>query len=77
MVSIWFAQLLQNILRSTELHLTVDCRGLITDCKDLCQKQHYYNVSFIHTHIYIASISLPSGVNFGYVKLYSLEIDHH
>ncbi|CAL9246465.1 unnamed protein product [Arabidopsis halleri] len=31
-------QLLQNIIRSTELHFPADCRDLSTDCKDLCQK---------------------------------------
>ncbi|CAB88355.1 putative protein [Arabidopsis thaliana] len=32
------AKLLQNIIRSTELHFPADCRDLSTDCKDLCQK---------------------------------------
>ncbi|VVB05599.1 unnamed protein product [Arabis nemorensis] len=31
-------QLLQNIIRSTELHFPADCRDLSIDCKDLCQK---------------------------------------
>ncbi|XP_023637880.1 serine/threonine-protein kinase ATG1b isoform X5 [Capsella rubella] len=31
-------QLLQNIIRSTDLHFPADCRDLSTDCKDLCQK---------------------------------------
>ncbi|CAN6929964.1 unnamed protein product, partial [Brassica oleracea var. botrytis] len=44
-------QLLQNILRSTELHLTVDRRDLSTDCKDICQEQYQCIVSFIHRHL--------------------------
>ncbi|AEC09455.1 Protein kinase domain [Arabidopsis thaliana x Arabidopsis arenosa] len=31
-------QLLQNIIRSTELHFPGDCRDLSLDCIDLCQK---------------------------------------
>ncbi|KFK34640.1 hypothetical protein AALP_AA5G172200 [Arabis alpina] len=31
-------QLLQNIIRSKELHFPAECRDLSTDCKDLCQK---------------------------------------
>ncbi|XP_010515900.1 PREDICTED: serine/threonine-protein kinase ATG1b-like isoform X3 [Camelina sativa] len=31
-------QLLQNIIRSTDLHFPADCRDLSTDCKDLCRK---------------------------------------
>ncbi|XP_019059379.1 PREDICTED: serine/threonine-protein kinase ATG1c-like isoform X2 [Tarenaya hassleriana] len=31
-------QLLQNIIRSTELHFPADCGDLSADCKDLCQK---------------------------------------
>nr|XP_023874179.1 serine/threonine-protein kinase ATG1c isoform X2 [Quercus suber]POE83800.1 serine/threonine-protein kinase atg1c [Quercus suber] len=31
-------QLLQNIMRSTELHIPLDITDLSSDCKDLCQK---------------------------------------
>ncbi|KAL1195882.1 Serine/threonine-protein kinase ATG1b [Cardamine amara subsp. amara] len=31
-------QLLQNIIKSTELHFPAECKDLSTDCKDLCQK---------------------------------------
>ncbi|KAL1210019.1 Serine/threonine-protein kinase ATG1c [Cardamine amara subsp. amara] len=31
-------QLLQNIIRSTELHFPADCKDLSLDCVDLCQK---------------------------------------
>lgn len=32
------AQLLQNIMKSTELHFPLGAKVLSTDCKDLCQK---------------------------------------
>lgn len=33
-----FVQLLQNIIKSTELHFPPESKDLSSDCKDLCQK---------------------------------------